>query len=299
MRDFDKFNFLMDNESGEDDVMVLKNADEEVVTNREEMEEKYEEYVQQIVSMESLPEDKSMATGVVAAGMAAGMLKDSPATELYSERLILTTAKKIRTALNLDGLSRAELERMARSSDKLQAAAAKRVIEMYSTPERQEEYIQNMQRLYRNMAENKNRNAEYANLVKKVKVIASMNPADAKDPEKSTHLIKDSFDLMRAIDMYTKGRSRVQTSNTAKENFSNAMDALSIVNKYVPGTKDICNKLVDRINNVRLADTSNKKELVDLEKYGASRAEEAARHRESLLKNRKLEHKQEMKPLGV
>ena len=68
------------------------------------------------------------------------------------------------------------------------------------------------------------------------------------------------------------------TDKTRQLIFDNCLDALSVMNKHVPGMKQDADELVARTNEVRKA-KPGQKDFVDLDRYGSARAKVASEQR--------------------
>ncbi len=117
------------------------------------------------------------------------------------------------------------------------------------------------------------RSYEYQHMVKSVRVIANMKPEDIDSQKGRLALIGANFDLILSVQNYMKGKKSIRFSDDGKDRFDNSIDALAVMNKYVPGSRRVIDNIVDRINIVRDAREAEKKGHVDITKYGADRAE--------------------------
>ena len=112
---------------------------------------------------------------------------------------------------------------------------------------------------------------------------------------KETAYTQSAFLLSFAITNYTKGKKSVRTFEGGRERFDNALDAASILTKYAEGSNKRIGQIVNRINKVRNAE-KNKDDAVDLNKYGAQRAQEHKKAKEEAkAKPKKEEPKNQMK----
>ena len=115
-----------------------------------------------------------------------------------------------------------------------------------------------------NMMPSAGRSTEYRNLCAAVKKVASCRACD-------NNLLKANAALIDAIEAYTGDKMKVRRSNEGNARFDNALDALSIVNTYIPGSRYVVRRQVDSIRKARKVAPGHK-DYVDINNYGAENA---------------------------
>ncbi|MCR5103666.1 MAG: hypothetical protein K6B68_04330 [Eubacterium sp.] len=128
---------------------------------------------------------------------------------------------------------------------------------------RRQEYINEMKTLSDNMMKKEGCSAEYKALWDAVKTVSEMSPED--------NFSNANDKLIGAILNYTKGKKSVRVRDNGKARFENAVDALAIINKYVPGSHTIVEGQVNRINGVRKVKAGDRY-FIDIEQHGANNA---------------------------
>lgn len=261
---------------------------------KEAREAKYIAYIALCMEENQKPMSHESRVELVSKSMAAAILMVSAIEVAFSTHMIDKTAEKLRNSLDLSSCTEEELKKMMESNQSLQESAAKRVMDMYKTPEKQADYIRDIRKLYKNMMEADDHSPEFKAMKNSVGRLASTKLTDATNPDYADRLIRDSFNMIRGINNFVQGRKRVLYSNAGKEQFDNAMDALSIATGYIPGVRAAAGRLVKSINHARGAENPMHKDHVNLNKFGAERAYKANQKRMSMQKNKVLEHKPEL-----
>ena len=128
---------------------------------------------------------------------------------------------------------------------------------------RRQEFINEMKTLSDNMMKKEGCSTEYKALWDAVKSVSEMSP--------NGNFSNANDKLLGAILNYTKGKKSVRVRDNGKARFENAVDALAIINKFVPGSREIIQKQVNRINVVRGV-KAGERYFVDLENHGANNA---------------------------
>ena len=154
----------------------------------------------------------------------------------------------------------------------------KQVTELF-TPSNVHNLLVDMEYLSKDMMAKRDRSPEYQNLVNAVTKMAKLNSDKAGTPEVKNASIQVGFEVMLAAENYMKGKKSVRGSDDGKERFDNALDALGVLYRNVPGLRSHIDELVDKTNRVRGAKDPNHKDHVDIEKYGNERAREAKMNR--------------------
>ena len=117
------------------------------------------------------------------------------------------------------------------------------------------------------MMSKEKRSQAYQELYNAVEHVSKLNPGQKELTDASARVVK-------AIMNYTKGKKSVRHDKNGQERFNNALDALSIIDKYVPGCKGYVDSQVDRIRAVRKVQPGHK-DYVDLSAFGEDRARDA------------------------
>ncbi len=150
------------------------------------------------------------------------------------------------------------------------------------------DYIKDMNKLYKSIMSPEGRSDEYKAFVKSVKSISEL---DAKYDFKQTNDLEAAAKEVTALNMqllstvqnYIAGKEKVRTFSDGNARFSNALDSLAILSASAPKVKDFVKGMVDNINTIRKVKPGSSK-YVDLAQYGAVRAAESKKFRESASK---------------
>ncbi|MBQ6231436.1 MAG: hypothetical protein IJJ74_10025 [Eubacterium sp.] len=208
----------------------------------------------------------------LAKALSAILLKDSKENKSFSSSLIHRQAENLMVALDMRNLSNNQMSTMMSTEGKAKSEMYGMVVDMYATND-PAAYIKDMKKLAEHMMEDDDRSYEYQHMVKSVRVIANMKPEDIDSQRGRLALIGANFDLILSVQNYMKGKKSIRFSDDGKDRFDNSIDALAVMNKYVPGSRRVIDNIVDRINIVRDAREAEKKGHVDIANYGADRAE--------------------------
>ena len=204
--------------------------------------------------------------------LAAILLKQSKENKSFDTSLVHGQADNLMVALDMKEFGNNKLTEMMSTPDKAKSEMYGIVVDMYET-QNPAAYIKDMKKLAEHMMKDDDRSYEYQHMVKSVRVIANMKPEDLNTEKGKLALIGANFDLMLSVQSYMKGKKSIRFSDDGKDRFDNSLDALAVMNKYIPGCRKVVDKTVDRINIVRNAREAEKKGHVDIENYGADRAE--------------------------
>lgn len=230
----------------------------------------YTEYIKDhLVKIKNEPNKN---TKNLAKALSAILLKDSKENKSFSSSLIHRQAENLMVALDMRNLSNNKMSDMMSTEDKAKSEMYGMVVDMYATND-PVAYIKDMKKLAEHMMKDDDRSYEYQHMVKSVRVIANMKPEDIDSQKGRLALIGANFDLILSVQNYMKGKKSIRFSDDGKDRFDNSIDALAVMNKYVPGSRRVIDNIVDRINIVRDAREAEKKGHVDITKYGADRAE--------------------------
>lgn len=247
----------------------------------------YRKYIEEHTGPELKNKRMKEKVDTLAKAAAAYMLVKATTTEKFSRDLIHTSANKIKQTLDITNLHENEIDEMLKSPENLQRGVNNQLAHLYAPGKNFGEYIKKMKTLSENLMTDDNRTAEYKNMVKYIKEVAGMNPAEAE--AKKDEIILKNYKLMQAIEKYMMGKKRVRRSDVGVEHFNNALDALSIMNEYNPSLNDKVDSIVDRINEVRGSEASDHKDHVSIKEFGAERSIKAKEARKEKEKNKKLE----------
>ncbi|MBO4887179.1 MAG: hypothetical protein J5589_02555 [Firmicutes bacterium] len=219
-------------------------------------------------SVRRLPPDQQRKA--LANAMACASLKDSG--KPYDIDTIHTWGKQIMKKNAFQDLKDVEVARYLFNPGTVNNARYKIVNDLYAVPkENQRAYLNEMKSLSQTMYSAKGDSKEYKAMASYVKAIGDMDP---DDPGLHDKLLLANEKLRGAIKIYAKGKKSVRTFQDGRDKFDNCLDALSVMNKHVPGMKQDADELVARTNEVRKA-KPGQKDFVDLENYGAERARES------------------------
>lgn len=237
---------------------------------------RYKAYVESNTGKISQNKEKNLEK--LLKNMAALILSDSKHVKSFSTDLIDKTAEKISKSLNLNELGDDEIRTALKSPKQVNDLFGKQMNNLFA-PSDVHGLISSMEDLGKDMMSKADRSPEYQNLVNAVVKMGRINSDKANTPEAKKASIKGGFEVMLAAENYMKGKKSVRSSEDGKERFDNALDALGMLYKNVPGLRPHIKEIVDRINHVRKAEDPNHKDHVDIEKYGSERAREAKMNR--------------------
>lgn len=246
----------------------------------EDAKKKYENYIRQHTGNKIDKSDPDKRIETLSKVMAAILLSDTKTTN-FSKKLIDITADKLKRTLYLKDKTTTSQIRDALMSKEAAKDLMDTQLVNYYNPVNGRGLIEDMKKLFDNMMSSKDRSPEYKAMVKSVKRIADMDPAKLSTIQGQNYIIDANATLMRRIDTYMKGKKKVRRTDDGKERFNNSLDALAILDKYVPGAHDMALELVGRINSVRNADNEKNKNYVDLDNFGPKRAEAAKAARQA------------------
>ena len=243
---------------------------------RYEASVRYKAYVESNTGKPSESKEKNVEK--LSKAMAAAILSDSKHIKTFSTKIINNTAEKLTKTLDLGKLDNEEMKTALQSPAKVNDLLKKQVTELF-TPSNVHNLLVSMEYLSNDMMAKRDRSPEYQNLVNAVTKMAKLNSDKAGTPEVKNASIQVGFEVMLAAENYMKGKKSVRSTDDGKERFDNALDALGVLYKNVPGLRSHIDELVDKTNRVRGAKDPNHKDHVDIEKYGNERAREAKMNR--------------------
>ena len=125
-------------------------------------------------------------------------------------------------------------------------------------------YTAKMKILSENMMSSAGRSPEYQKLCTAVRRVAGCRACD-------NNLLVANALLIDAIEAYTKDKMKVRRGTDGNARFENALDALALVNTFVPGSRYVVRRLVDSIRKARKVAPGHR-HYVDIRNYGAENA---------------------------
>ncbi len=113
-------------------------------------------------------------------------------------------------------------------------------------------YISDMKKLLDNMMYAKDRSQEYKKLYEAIKNAAELD-LDSMSPVEQNNAIRHAnIEIYDTVRKYTKGKESIRIHKDGQARFENALDALAVVAKYNKGFKVQTNKILKKINDVRV-----------------------------------------------
>ena len=251
---------------------------EEAIAAKAKVDAKYNEYLVKHTGEDVISDDMEKNADTLSRAMAASMLGKSKAVSKYSESRIEDTAKRIREVLRVSEMDNEAMKIALQKPEYVEMAVKVQVKSLY-VPQNSNKLINDMKKLGDNMMSDKGRTTEYQNLVTAVKNLGKLSSDKENDPVLTEQTKAAGYEVLRAVENYTKGKKSIRFSDDGKDRFDNALDALGILYKHLPKLKPQIDIMVERINNVRKSQDSAHKNHVDINKYGADRAEQAMKRR--------------------
>ena len=274
------------NDKNDDNIIIPKDKADKVVDKSGKPNE-YDRYISSHTG-EKMGSTKEKMVDNLAKIYAAHLLKRG--NNKFSVSKIHLYMNSMKDNLVLAELSQEELQNCLETPEKAINKVESIRKELYSIkPVDYEAYCSDMKKLLNNMKDSKGRSPEYKDLVRCVERAANLQNKEFGDEfSKETAYTQSAFLLSFAITNYTKGKKSVRTFEGGRERFDNALDAASILTKYAEGSNKRIGQIVNRINKVRNAE-KNKDDAVDLNKYGAQRAQEHKKAKEEMKSKPKRE----------
>ena len=239
---------------------------------------KYNEYLIKHTGEDVISDNMEKNADTLSRAMAASMLGKSKAVSKYSESRIEDTAKRIREILKVSEMDNNAMKIALQSPEHVEMVVKVRVKSLY-VPQNSNKLINDMKKLGDNMIPDKGRTTEYQNLVTAVKNLGRLSSDKENDPKLTDQTTAAGYEVLRAVENYTKGKKSIRFSDDGNDRFDNSLDALGILYKHVPGLRPQIDMMVERINIVRKSQNPAHKNHVDINKYGADRAEQAMKRR--------------------
>lgn len=260
----------------------------EAMAAKAKVDAKYNEYLVKHTGEDVISDDVEKNADTLSRAMAASMLGKSKAVSKYSESRIEDTAKRIREILRVSEMDNKAMKIALQKPEYVEMAVKVQVKSLY-VPQNSNKLINDMKKLGDNMMSDKGRTTEYQNLVTAVKNLGKLSSDKENDPVLTEQTTAAGYEVLRAVENYTKGKKSIRFSDDGKDRFDNALDALGILYKHLPKLKPQIDIMVERINIVRKSQDPAHKNHVDINKYGVERAENAKKLRAP--KNKKVEKK--------
>lgn len=250
----------------------------EAMAAKAKVDAKYNEYLVKHTGEDVISDDMEKNADTLSRAMAASMLGKSKAVSKYSESRIEDTAKRIREVLRVSEMDNNAMKIALQKPEYVEMAVKVQVKSLY-VPQNSNKLINDMKKLGDNMMSDKGRTTEYQNLVTAVKNLGKLSSDKENDPVLTEQTTAAGYEVLRAVENYTKGKKSIRFSDDGKDRFDNALDALGILYKHLPRLRPQIDIMVERINIVRKSQDPAHKNHVDINKYGADRAEQAMKRR--------------------
>ena len=196
----------------------------------------------------------------------------------FDLKLLHKTANYLKELYSLD-LLRNDPDQLRKSLETPEAAVKAGALlrdRVYGVPEENRgAFAAAMRKLSQNMVNPSGHSKEYKALCESVRRAGELESTTAgMSAEKKAEAYRQAnVDVMEAAFRYTKGKEKVRRTQEGNACFSNALDAVSVVEKHAPLTNIRAQKWIDGINAVR-----NPEQRIDganlQGKYGAERAAE-------------------------
>ena len=260
----------------------------EAMAAKAKVDAKYNEYLVKHTGEDVISDDMEKNADTLSRAMAASMLGKSKAVSKYSESRIEDTAKRIREVLRVSEMDNNAMKIALQKPEYVEMAVKVQVKSLY-VPQNSNKLINDMKKLGDNMMSDKGRTTEYQNLVTAVKNLGKLSSDKENDPVLTEQTTAAGYEVLRAVENYTKGKKSIRFSDDGKDRFDNALDALGILYKHLPKLKPQIDIMVERINIVRKSQDPAHKNHVNINKYGVERAENANKLRAP--KSKKVEKK--------
>ena len=249
----------------------------------EEEQKKYYAYIQAHTGNSVLEKSRREKIEALSKAASAYMLIKATTTKSYSTSLIHRNAAKVKQTLDLNNMRDIDIDDMLKSPENLRKGVNEQLKNLYGTEKGFDAYISEMKTLADNLMTDENRSKDYKYLTKCIKDVANAEAGNMDD------IISRNYKLMDSIEKYMKGKKSVRKTTVGVEHFNNALDALSILNKYNPMLADKVDTIVARINEVRNAEAADHRDHVEIGEFGAERSTAAKEARIEKQKEKKME----------
>lgn len=195
----------------------------------------------------------------------------------FSVKSIRNAAEEMKKLLVLDVLKSDpnRLREALRGEDTVKRIGNELRYNLFSVkPESEKKFFSEMERLHSSMPTSKWRSSKYKEFYNAVNALSDIKSDKSLTPEKRKSAIRNAnIRIYRAILNYTEGKEKLQGSSESKDSFENALDAMAIIEKYVPGFKVHTQNLLNKINSVRNNNNPDAPDYIShndfTKKYGA------------------------------
>ncbi|MBQ6230704.1 MAG: hypothetical protein IJJ74_06260 [Eubacterium sp.] len=248
-------------------------------------EKGFDQYIRLHSGYEATHQKKSVAVDNLAKSIAANLIKKNPDNK-FDVKVIRQVAKDVKRLPEFQAITKDPMRLMASMMDEqaVKATQSKIIERTFGvSKENIETYVRKMQTLYTNMISKGSQSTEYRAFRNAVKAIndlgqnMKLNTQQGRD-DAAEQLIYLNARLLSASDKYMKGKMTVRKSPEGEFRFNNTLDAIAIMSRYAPGTKNQVDMAVDQINKARKVKEG--KDFVKIDEYGETRAEKARKERE-------------------
>ena len=173
----------------------------------------------------------------------------------FNEKRIKANGDYIRDLYALDELKRRPeyLQQITQNPDNCIKAGHMLRNEIYGIPENnRDSYISDMKKLLENMMDPEGRSKKYNKLYEAVKNAAELNLESMTPTEQSNAIRLANIEIYDSARIYTDGKESTRIHKDGQARFENSLDALAVVAKYNKGFKVQTNKILKKINDVRV-----------------------------------------------
>ena len=245
--------------------------DREAKKSKKNVEIKYNAYVKRHIGEENISQNHDKNIEMLSRAMAASMLAKSQYATKFDVGIIHDTADKIKQTMKLSEMSENDVKEALRDPQKIYELEKTNMNNLY-TPTDSSQLVMSMGELGKYMMDGKDRSQEYKNLLRAVKKLGAVNTNNPEDPKVQSEVRIRGIEVLRAVETYIKGKKKVRHTDDGNDRFDNAIDALAVLYKTIPGMKPDIEMIVNRINTVRAVKTPDNKYYIDIKKYGTERA---------------------------
>ena len=252
-------------------------------------EKGYDQYIRLHSGYKASHQKKDVVKENFAKAIAANLLKEKKIK--FDVNTIRTVAQSVKKMPEFNRLSENPLKLLNSMSDAHAIKTTQRDIINKTfgvEPNRVEEYIRKMGKLYENMSANGNMSTEYQALRTAIRSIANMDillTTEQGRQQAAKTIVSMNANLLSASEQYMKGKKSVRGTTEGEHRFNNTLDALGLLADYAPETKDQIIVSVNKINKVRKV-KEGMKDFVKLESFNEGRAAEARAKRTNQTANK-------------
>lgn len=252
-------------------------------------EKGYDQYIRLHSGYKASHQKKDVVKENFAKAIAANLLKEKKIK--FDVNTIRTVAQSVKKMPEFNRLSENPLKLLNSMSDAHAIKTTQRDIINKTfgvEPNRVEEYIRKMGKLYENMSANGKMSTEYQALRTAIRSIANMDillTTEQGRQQAAKTIVSMNANLLSASEQYMKGKKSVRGTTEGENRFNNTLDALGLLADYAPETKDQIIVSVNKINKVRKV-KEGMKDFVKLESFNEGRAAEARAKRTNQAANK-------------